>query len=71
MGTRGVDLKDLQKLADYYRVPPAALLEAPPGTVDMERLRRAARIVQTAPADAAEDWLRMGERLTPKDENSA
>ena len=71
MGTRGVDLKDLERLAAFYGVPPAALLAAPPGSVDMERLSRAAKIVQAAPADVAEDWLRMGERLTASDKNSA
>ena len=71
VGTRDMDLKDLQKLAEFYGVPAAALLEAPPGSADMERLRRAARIVRDAPAEVAEDWLRMGERLTPPEENSA
>jgi transcriptional regulator with XRE-family HTH domain len=71
VGARAMDLKDLEKLAAYYGVPAAALLEAPPGSADMERLRRAARIVRDAPADVAEDWLRMGERLAPSEDNSA
>jgi hypothetical protein len=61
-----VDLKDLERLAQHYGVPPAALLYAPPGGKEFERMQRAAKVVHDAPADAADDWLRMGERLIPE-----
>lgn len=65
LGERQVKLDELQKLADHYGVSPAALLMAPEDSPKAERMRKAAAIAEALPDDAADDWLRTGERIKP------
>lgn len=64
-GAREMDLSDLEKLAKFYGVHPAALLLAPEEGPKFEAMRRASQIAERMGPDAAEDWLRMGERVAP------
>lgn len=65
-GARDVDLEDLEKLASFYGIHPATLLLAPEDGPKFEAMRRASELAERMGPDAAEDWLRMGERLAPK-----
>lgn len=65
-GARTMDMEDLEKLAVFYGVHPAALLLAPEEGPKFEAMRRASSLAERMGPEAAEDWLRMGERLTPK-----
>jgi transcriptional regulator with XRE-family HTH domain len=65
-GNRTVDLDDLKKLADTYGVHPAALLFAPPGGQEFDRLREAAGLLQEMDGSAAAEWLAIGRRIVPK-----
>jgi transcriptional regulator with XRE-family HTH domain len=65
-GERAVDLHDLEKLAAHYGVPPIVLLAAPEDSPKAQAMRRAAQIAEQMDADALNDWLRTGERLTAR-----
>ncbi len=67
----GMYLRRLRKSAQaensalrVYGVHPAALLFAPPGGQEFERMQRAAHVISQADEETAEDWLKMGEKLT-------
>lgn len=64
-GGRGVGLDDLEKLAKVYGVHPAALLLAPEDGPRFEAMRKASSIAERLGPEAAQDWLSLGERLTP------
>jgi transcriptional regulator with XRE-family HTH domain len=64
-GARSVDLNDLEKLANFYRVHPASLLIAPENAAKVDAMRRAATIAEQLEPEVATDWIRMGERLKP------
>ena len=65
-GARNMSMEDLERLAAFYGVHPAALLLAPEEGPRFEAMRRASGLAERMGPDAAEDWLRMGERLAPK-----
>lgn len=62
-GARTVNLADLEKLADFYGIHAAALLLAPEDGPKFEAMRRASALAERMGPDAAEDWLKMGERV--------
>lgn len=63
-GARHVDLEDLGRLANHYGVHPAALLFAPDDAAGkVSRMQRASTIAERIEAEAAEEWLRLGQRL--------
>lgn len=64
-GKRGVDLSDLKKLADVYKISPAALLMAPDDNPKADQMRAAADIAGRMDPDTLADWLRMGAKLAP------
>jgi len=64
-GKREMDLPALAKLAAAYGVHPAALLLAPEDGPKFDAMRRASELAERMGPEAAEDWLRMGERITP------
>lgn len=62
-GERTLGMDDLSALAETYLVQPADLLSAPPsGSID-RRLAVASAILERLDPPAAEDWLRVGQRL--------
>ncbi len=67
-GKRKLDIGDLEKLASFYGVHPAVLLLAPEDGPKFEAMRRASQLAERMGPEAAEDWLRMGERLAPPPE---
>lgn len=64
-GARTMDLKDLEKLAEFYGVHPAALLLAPEEGPKFEVMRKASGLAEQMGPEAAADWIRMGERIAP------
>ena len=59
-----MDLEDLENLAVYYGVHPAALLFPPSDNgATAQRMQVASTLIERMPHDAAEEWLRLGERL--------
>jgi len=64
-GARAVDLNDLEKLAGFYGVHPAALLLAPEEGPRFEAMRQASSIAERMGPEAAQEWLALGQRLTP------
>lgn len=65
-GARAVDLNDLDKLATFYGVHPAALLLAPEEGPRFDAMRQASNMAEQMGPDAAKDWLALGQRLLPK-----
>jgi len=63
-GARIMKLTDLEKLASFYGVHPAALLLAPDEGPRFEAMRQASSIAERMGPDAAQEWLALGERLT-------
>lgn len=63
-GSRQVGLDDLKKLAEAYGCHPAALLFAPPGGEDFERMKAASEMLANMTAEAADEWLAIGRRIT-------
>ena len=64
-GVRAVDLVDLAKFVETYGVYSAVLLFAPEDGVDVEAMRQVVDLARRMGAEAAADWLRMGERIAP------
>ena len=65
MGTRAVDLADLERLALIYGVDPIALLLAPDNAQLAASLTVAKTILATRDPDATKVWLEMGNKLPP------
>ncbi len=63
-GKRAVDLSDLQRLADIYKVDPVALLLAPDNFDLAIRLNQAKSILERATPDVADRWLAIGIDVT-------
>jgi transcriptional regulator with XRE-family HTH domain len=68
-GGRTVDLDDLKKIADAYGVHPAALLFAPPGDKLFIDMKEASAILARMPPEAIAEWLAIGRRIAPDEEN--
>lgn len=67
-GKRKLKMTDLERLAAFYGVHPATLLLAPEDGPKFEAMRRASQLAERMGPEAAEDWLRMGERIAPSPE---
>ena len=65
MGTRAVDLADLERLSAIYGVDPIALLLAPGDAKLAADLTKAKTILVTRDPDATRVWLEMGNKLPP------
>ena len=62
-GARTVDLDDLKRLADTYGVHPAALLFAPPGGPEFDRLKSVDALLKEMDEEAARLWFDIGHKL--------
>ncbi|WP_201451767.1 helix-turn-helix domain-containing protein [Rhodovarius lipocyclicus] len=62
-GKKGVKLEQLEKLAAAYGVHPVALFMAPEDGPRAELIRKASEIARTKSVEAAEDWIKLGERM--------
>ncbi|WP_131829580.1 helix-turn-helix domain-containing protein [Teichococcus deserti] len=70
-GKRAMSLDDLQKLATFYGVHPAALLMAPQNAAPVvARMQTAASIAAGLDDEAAEAWLTMGRRASDRPRES-
>ncbi len=67
-GARQVGLEDLKRLAAAYGCHPAALLFPPEKEEEYSRMRAAADILAALPAEAADEWLSIGRRISRSEE---
>ena len=66
-GTAKVTLGDLERLAKIYSATPSQLMGAPSDAALVALLDRVHEVVTKLPAEAVEDWLRIGERLVGRE----
>ena len=64
-GKTPVELETLKLLAKCYGTTPDALLYDPTEGELVERMRRAHSVLATLPAEKADQWLGVGEAMTP------
>jgi len=65
VGVNAVDMRDLERLAAIYGIPPVAFFYHPEDREQAERLARAHKVLANVPADKAEKWLVTGEAFLP------
>lgn len=65
VGKTPVDLDTLKLLAQIYDTTPDALLYDPSEGHIVERMRRAHSVLKALPDDRAEQWLGVGEAMSP------